>query len=70
MRKTVDDEIMKLYAELIKSVLPSEYGFTLLCYRLKDENAVAHYISDSNRADIVIVLKKMIAQLENKKSLN
>lgn len=64
MRKTVDDEIMKLYAELIKSVLPNEYGFTLICYRLKDENAVAHYISDSNRDDTVVVLKKMIAQLE------
>lgn len=64
MRKTVDGEIMKLYAELIQSVLPTGYGFTLLCYRLNDENAVAHYISDSNRVDTVVALKKMIAQLE------
>lgn len=66
MRKTVDDEIMKLYAELIKSVLPKDYGFTLLVYRHNDENAVAHYVSDSQRTDTVVVLKKMIDQLEGK----
>jgi hypothetical protein len=64
MRKTIDDEIMGMYAELISSVLPDGYGLTLLCFRLNDENSVCHYISTAQRKDMITTMKKMLSQLE------
>lgn len=58
--------IIKNIAGLVESILPENYGFTLLTYPFNsNEESEVFYISNSDRNDVAKVMKEWIEQNEN-----
>ena len=56
--------IMQELAEHIANKIGSKYGFCLLVYE-HDESGRANYVSNSNREDVIEVMKEFIAKTED-----
>lgn len=55
---------MQQMAEKVKTMLPSDYGFTILVFPL-NKPGVANYISNAQRADMIKALREMADRLDN-----
>jgi hypothetical protein len=64
MIKHVDGHIMRQYAELLKTIVPPNYGFCLFVFELNNEVGFTNYISNARREDMIEVIE---AQLESLK---
>lgn len=60
----VTPEIMQMYAELMASVVPPGYGFTLMCFKFDDPLAYLHYISSARREDMINAMQLQLDKLK------
>lgn len=58
-------DLMRTLISACKSVLPEGWGITILTYE-QNKPGIANYISDSERADMIKMLRETADRLENK----
>lgn len=64
MKNEIDDESMKLMAELLSSLMPENWGFTLLTFETNTQCAKVNYISSAMRDDMLGTMKTFIDKWE------
>lgn len=64
----VNDEYMRLMADMIKSVLPEGYGFTFQVFPFHREGRM-FYISNAQRDDMIDAMEQQLASLKLKNKL-
>lgn len=74
MKKEIDTEAMRLIADLLKTFMPPNWGFTLLTFETNNEAAKVNYISTAERERMKGTLRAMLekwdATDEFRKNLN
>lgn len=74
MKKEIDTEAMRLIADLLKTFMPPNWGFTLLTFETNTEAAKIRYISTAERERMKGTMRAMLekwgATDEFKKNLN
>jgi len=60
----ITPEVMRMYADLLKGIVPPGYGITLMIFKFDDPLAYLHYISTANREDMVNAMKIQIEKFE------
>lgn len=58
--KPTDPDAMRMYAELMKSVMPEGYGFTLLVFENREDGAQVSYISSAERESMKGTMQTML----------
>ncbi|HVW97524.1 MAG TPA: hypothetical protein VHA56_16240 [Mucilaginibacter sp.] len=53
----ITSEVMRMYADLLKTIVPPGYGFTLMVFKFDDPLAYLHYISSARRQEMVAALE-------------
>lgn len=61
---TPDGNGMRLLADLLKELLPKEWGFVLLTYPFGGVKGLANYVSNAQRQDIIKFLRETANRLE------
>lgn len=56
---------MQQMADKVKSMLPNDFGFTILVFPF-NEPGVSNYISNANREDMIKALRETADRLEQK----
>ena len=64
---TPDDIGMRQIGEIIKELLPTKFGFTLLVYQYGEER-LANYLATANREDMILMLRETADRLESKQT--
>lgn len=59
-----DGNGMRQFADLLKELLPPEFGFTLLVFPWGDTKGLANYVSNAQREDIIKFLRETATRLE------
>ena len=58
---------MNAFAEVLRDMLPPEFGFTLLVFKTGDvEGGRMNYISSAERGDMLTAMKELIANFEGR----
>lgn len=60
MKEKLDDEAMKLMAELLSTLMPPDWGFTLLTFETNTPAAQVLYISSAVREDMKGTMETLI----------
>ena len=64
MKDKLDDEAMRLMADLLKTFMPPNWGFTLLTFEVNNDAAMVNYISSAERESMLGTMKTMIEKWE------
>ncbi|RXG32018.1 hypothetical protein [Leeuwenhoekiella marinoflava] len=64
-KEILTGDLMRTLISACKSVLPEGWGITILTYQ-HNKPGIANYISDSERADMIKMLRETADRLENK----
>lgn len=71
MKEHLDDEAMRLIADLLRSVMPPNYGFTLLTFELKQRHETKiKYISNAQRDDMINTMQEMLNKFKHKRDIS
>jgi hypothetical protein len=64
-----DNKGMRDLADLLKNLLPNDFGFVLLTYKHNETHGLANYVSTSQRDDIIKFLRETANRLEFKQDI-
>ena len=64
MKDKLNDEAMRLMADLLKTLMPPNWGFTLLTFEVNNDTAMVNYISSAERESMLGTMKTMIEKWE------
>jgi len=64
-----DEHGMRMLGNILKEVLPSKYGFTLLIFPYEDTDHMANYISSAHRDDMLKFLEETLNRLKGGKDI-
>ena len=67
--ETDTDECMREIARNIESKTGKKYGFAVLVFPFGNKERTAHYISNSNREDMIKALREKADVLEQKQDI-
>ena len=60
MKDRINDEAMRIMADLLKSLMPPNWGFTLITFETNNVAAKVNYISSANRDDMKGTMQTML----------
>ena len=60
MKKEINDNDMRLFAELLSSIMPENWGFTLLTFETNNNAAKVNYISSAERESMIGTMQTML----------
>lgn len=70
MKTEHSDESMRLMAELLSSLMPPNWGFTLLTFELNNDAAKVLYISSAERESMIGTMRTMLDKWEMTKDFD
>lgn len=60
MKDHINDEAMRLMADLLKTLMPPNWGFTLLTFETNKIGGKVNYISSAKRDDMKETMQSMV----------
>ena len=60
MKKELEDESMRMIAELLQTLMPENWGFTLLTFETNNDAAKVLYISSAERESMKGTMQTML----------
>lgn len=59
-------QAMKKMGEMVKKMLPKEFGYAILVFPFHNPEGVSNYVSNAVREDMIKVLRETADRLEKK----